>query len=242
MSEIVPFALPEAGVIMEQVLIRGDLASLTNAERARYYIRVCQSLGLNPLTKPFDYIPLNGKLTLYALKGATDQLRQIHGVSVSVVAHKEADGLLTVHVRARDRDGREDEDFGVVSLPDTMKGDTRANAIMKAITKAKRRVTLSLCGLGMLDESELETIPAAVKQAAKLPARIQRNLDRLRPRELPPPLAEEMNDELPGDLGPPKPGIDHTDIGGTPAFLRRAGVRVPELAPLPYWEAALAAE
>jgi hypothetical protein len=37
-----------------------------------------------------------------------------------------------------------------------------------------------------------------------------------------------MNDELPGDLGPPaaaaepaKPAIDHTDIDGTPAFLRR---------------------
>jgi hypothetical protein len=30
---------------------------------------------------------------------------------------------------------------------------------MKAETKAKRRVTLSIVGLGMLDESELETIP-----------------------------------------------------------------------------------
>jgi hypothetical protein len=30
---------------------------------------------------------------------------------------------------------------------------------MKAITKSKRRVTLSICGLGMLDESEIETIP-----------------------------------------------------------------------------------
>jgi hypothetical protein len=29
---------------------------------------------------------------------------------------------------------------------------------MKAETKAKRRVTLSICGLGMLDESELETV------------------------------------------------------------------------------------
>ncbi|EOV0478051.1 hypothetical protein ACOIM4_001927, partial [Campylobacter coli] len=35
-------------------------------------------------------------------------------------------------------------------------GDNLANAIMKAITKAKRRVTLSICGLGMLDESELD--------------------------------------------------------------------------------------
>jgi len=35
------------------------------------------------------------------------------------------------------------------------------NALMKAVTKAKRRVTLSICGLGMLDETEVETIPSA---------------------------------------------------------------------------------
>ena len=33
------------------------------------------------------------------------------------------------------------------------------NAKLKAITKAKRRVTLSICGLGFLDETEIETIP-----------------------------------------------------------------------------------
>ena len=32
---------------------------------------------------------------------------------------------------------------------------------MKAETKAKRRATLSICGLGLLDESEVETIPGA---------------------------------------------------------------------------------
>jgi len=32
---------------------------------------------------------------------------------------------------------------------------------MKAVTKAKRRLTLSLCGLGWLDETEVETIPTA---------------------------------------------------------------------------------
>jgi hypothetical protein len=36
-----------------------------------------------------------------------------------------------------------------------------ANCYLKAITKAKRRVTLSLLGLGMLDETEVETIPDA---------------------------------------------------------------------------------
>jgi hypothetical protein len=34
---------------------------------------------------------------------------------------------------------------------------------MKAETKAKRRVTLSISGLGFLDESEIETIKDAVK-------------------------------------------------------------------------------
>ena len=51
-----------------------------------------------------------------------------------------------------------------------LKGDALANGLMKAETKAKRRVTLSLCGLGMLDDSEVETIPNAQRVPAALPA------------------------------------------------------------------------
>jgi hypothetical protein len=210
MSNVVPLDIGQAGEIMEQVLIRGDLGGLTHQERARYYTRVCQSIGVNPLTRPFDYIMLNGKLTLYALKGCTDQLRGIHGVSAYVVTHKEADGLFTVHVRVRDRDGREDEDFGVVSLPETMKGDTRANAIMKAITKAKRRATLSLCGLGMLDETEIETIPESAKRQASAKPRTVMPAPKTRL------LSHEPIDELPDHSAPPK--LDHTDHGGASAF------------------------
>jgi hypothetical protein len=39
---------------------------------------------------------------------------------------------------------------------------------MKTVTKAKRRVTLSILGLGMLDESEAETIPGARVQAVNM--------------------------------------------------------------------------
>ncbi|MFM1889700.1 MAG: hypothetical protein RLZZ565_457, partial [Planctomycetota bacterium] len=60
---------------IEQVLISGDLSRLTAEQRNIYYKSVCDSLGLNPLTRPFDYITLNGKLTLYARKDCTDQLR-----------------------------------------------------------------------------------------------------------------------------------------------------------------------
>jgi hypothetical protein len=124
-----------------------------------YYQQVCNSLGLNPLTKPFDYINLNGKLTLYARKDATEQLRKIHNVCIDDVDIVETEKQFVVKVKGHDSGGRTDVEVGVVNKTD-MRGDT-ANVQMKAVTKAKRRLTLSLCGLGWLDETEVQTIPDA---------------------------------------------------------------------------------
>src|SRR5690348_4732217 len=88
-----------AGEILESVIIKGDLSKLTPQERSDYYRRVCQSIGLNPLTQPFQYITLNGKLTLYARRDAADQLRKLNGISIEIVDRAIAEGLLTVHVR-----------------------------------------------------------------------------------------------------------------------------------------------
>jgi hypothetical protein len=151
------------GDIMEAVIIKGDLKKLTPEERVQYYNETCKSVGLNPLTRPFEYIELQGKLTLYARRDAADQLRKINGINIEIVSQDVNDGLLSVHVRAKDVTGRIDEDLGVVPFPETMRGDLRANTIMKAVTKAKRRVTLSISGLGFLDETEVETIPGAKK-------------------------------------------------------------------------------
>ena len=52
---------------------------------------------------------------------------------------------------------------GKMSVCNIKTGDPIANAFMKAETKAKRRGTLSICGLGMLDESEIASISSAVK-------------------------------------------------------------------------------
>jgi len=46
--------------VMEKVVIGGDLSELNAAQRAEYYTAVCRSLGLNPLTKPFEFLTLNG--------------------------------------------------------------------------------------------------------------------------------------------------------------------------------------
>lgn len=142
--------------IMEGVLLGGDLSKLTPEQRVSYYRHVCESVGLNPLTKPFDYMTLNGKLTLYAKKDATDQLRNINGVSIDDVDIVENDTQFLVKVKGHDKTGRTDVEIGVVSKKD-MQGNL-GNVQMKAVTKAKRRLTLSLCGLGWLDETEVETI------------------------------------------------------------------------------------
>ena len=148
--------------VLEKVVVQGDLSKLTPQERVLYYRQVCESLGLNPLTRPFDYIVLNGKLTLYARKDATDQLRRIHGISVQIISREFIDalGLYVVTARATTADGRTDEAIGAVSVKG-LAGENLANAIMKAETKAKRRVTLSVVGLGWTDESEVDTIPGA---------------------------------------------------------------------------------
>lgn len=140
--------------------IYGDLKPLSEQQRDEYYRQVCESVGLNPLTMPFEYIELNKKLRLYAKKDATDQLRALKGVSVRIVDRREFNGVWMVTARAVLPNGREDEAVGAVSIKG-LGGDNLANALMKAETKAKRRVTLSICGLGMLDESEVEAVQGA---------------------------------------------------------------------------------
>ena len=146
--------------VIESVITAGDLSKLNPVQRVNYYTAVCQSVGLNPLTKPFEYITLNGKMVLYARKDATDQLRDIRKVSITRLERERIDSVYVVTAYAQTVDGRTDSSMGAVNI-EGLKGDALANALMKSETKAKRRVTLSICGLGMLDETELGTIPDA---------------------------------------------------------------------------------
>lgn len=146
--------------VIEQILMQGDLSKLTPLHRVTYYNKVCESMGLNPYTRPFDYISLNGKLTLYAKKDATEQLRQVKKISIISLEGKIVDDLYIVVAKASTPDGRLDQSTGAVSVGN-LKGEAKANAIMKAETKAKRRVTLSISGMGWTDESEIESIPNA---------------------------------------------------------------------------------
>lgn len=160
MTQAVAESRSEAmAALVESVVVQGDLARLQPAERVSYYRSVCESLGLNPLTKPFEYLVLNNRLTLYARKDATDQLRASRGISVEITGREFLGdaGLYVVTARAVAKDGRSDESVGAVSVKG-LQGENLANALMKAETKAKRRVTLSVAGLGWLDETEVASV------------------------------------------------------------------------------------
>jgi hypothetical protein len=164
---------PTIAESIEKVLIGGDLSPLSPEQRVEYMKAVCKSLGLNPLTGPFGYILFKetesapAKLALYAKKDAAEQLRKIHRVSVvpNTTTQTVDDDFATTRLSLRDGSGRTDTATGIVYLwkkynnqPYRLSGQRLGDAIMKSETKAKRRGTLSICGLGMLDEMDLESV------------------------------------------------------------------------------------
>jgi len=176
---------PTVAEAIENVLIKGDLAELTPEHRLEYYKALCKSLGLNPLTRPFEYIlfrekrddeedgqqQAGGRLTLYANKSCAEQLRQIHKVAVIPGSKKRVvtEEFATTDLAVVDKIGRTDTATGIVYLFKGFKkngvyqkyrltGQNLGNAIMKSETKAKRRATLSICGLSMLDETEIDSV------------------------------------------------------------------------------------
>jgi len=152
--------------VVESVVLRGDISALSNKDRAVYYARLCESLGLNPAATPFAALKLNGKEILYATRGATDQLAAIHRINREIidgprVMDLAGSKLVYAVCKATHPNGRVETAVATVPLADL------ANVLMKCETKAKRRATLSILGLGMLDETELETIPASAKETVR---------------------------------------------------------------------------
>lgn len=146
-----------------QVVSSGDLKGLTPKQKSDYYLYRCRTEGLNPASQPFQYITFQGKEILYASRSAADQLRKLHGVSIVAVTCVEDGEYISYEVRVRDPQGREDFEIGSVFVG-TAKGVDRSNARMKALTKAKRRATYSICGTGALDETEVSDILPAAEQ------------------------------------------------------------------------------
>jgi hypothetical protein len=153
---------PLSGEILEKVILGNDLSGLSPLEKVQYVKNICQTIGLNPVTKPIQLMKFQNKEVPYFTKDATEQLRKINRVSIIKIDTHMYEGVYVVTAYASTPDGRQDSSTGAI-VTSNLKGDALANAMMKAETKAKRRVTLSICGLGFIDECEVESIPNAQK-------------------------------------------------------------------------------
>lgn len=139
---------------LRRLIISGDLSKLSPAQQDQYYISLCDAMGVDWRMKPFEYITLDGKLVLYGRSNLAEQLRNNRRINIGITERKQVGDVYMVIARA-EMNGRFDEASGVVDIRGKS-GSVLANLIMKAETKAKRRVTLSICGAGMLDETEIE--------------------------------------------------------------------------------------
>lgn len=165
--------------IINSLILTGDMSKLTSQQQTQYYTAVCKSVGINPITQPFAIITLQGKKTLYATKGCTQQLSDTRKINTEITKRETLDSVYSASCRATAPDGRYTDDDGIVSIQG-LKGVELANAMMKAVTKAKRRAVLALCGLGMPDESEVEDIvshPASQEKQDPTKSRLENIID-----------------------------------------------------------------
>ena len=146
---------------LESLVLRGDISGLTAAQKVQHYLGMCRILGLDAATQPLAYLRLSGKEVLYVTRGATDRLAAMHSLNREIIDGPKVIDLagtkLVIAVcRATLPGGRYETATATLPLSDP------ATVLMKAETKAKRRATLAILGLGLLDETEVDAIPGAV--------------------------------------------------------------------------------
>jgi hypothetical protein len=153
--------LEEAALAVQRVNAAGkDTRALSPKEREATLAGLSRALGLNPLVNGVRFLTLQGGEVLYVTRQATDQIaarlrlnrETLVGPEVRDVAGTK---MVFCQVRVTAPDKRSEVATATLPLRDP------ANDLMKCETKAKRRATLSLAGLGLLTEEETETIPGA---------------------------------------------------------------------------------
>lgn len=151
--------------IQEKLLFTGDISKLSQEQKMQYYLAMCSRLDLDPATLPFQVIrfPSQNKEVLYCTKAGAEQLNKKHKISHEIIEKKLEGDLYIVSVRAQmdsENDTRFTDEVGIVDVTGK-KGNELGNLMLKSVTKAKRRATLSLLGLGMLDETEAQDVPGS---------------------------------------------------------------------------------
>ena len=162
MSNIVAKNLDET--LLAKITQSGNLAYLSESDRLIYYFSYCRQLGLNPLSRPFDYISEGEgdklKISLYPNTIAASQLRDSRNVSTRIIREEILlDGeVYSVLVEAKMGD-RTEEATGKVGIKldkygKPLSGEAKAKLMKKAESQARRRATLAIVGLDAIGEGD----------------------------------------------------------------------------------------
>ena len=148
-----------------KIVIR-DLGSLTPEQQEQWALEVCQKYAMDIALCPISFIKLNGKVTPYLNRTGSEQLIFAHKLSVKITDPIIIGGICTVRATASLPNGTSNDNIGCVSV-EGLTGDALCNAVMKAVTKAKRRAVIGAVGLGFLDETEVDSIRTTVTSQEK---------------------------------------------------------------------------
>src|SRR5215467_13587952 len=156
----------ELAVLTERLLLGdGDLSKFSPDERLRFAQLMCERRGVDVRDGVVQLIRSQGRVVLYWNSLFTDSQRAVLGITIESLTWDIFDNICVARCEMRAADGRRDVDIGAVSV-EGLKGVARENAIMKSLTKAKRRTTLSILGMG---SSESEDLPETARPAPPEP-------------------------------------------------------------------------
>jgi hypothetical protein len=174
-------------VAMGNFMLSGDITRIPQNDRAEFIAALCRHVGIDPIERPFMILSEgkgdSRKDTVYATRACAAALCRERGLSREIISveDREIAGIPMFVARARCTvisTGRHDEATGVVPMQEEVvtkwgerngrpfpevkeitipAPDRLANLMMKAETKAKRRAVLDCVGLGLPDETEVET-------------------------------------------------------------------------------------
>lgn len=139
----------------QAVAANRDTAGLRPEHRGALLNELARALKLNPLTKPVIFLKTGQGESIYVTRQGADQIAARLRLNRETVVGPEVRDILGVkvffcQVRVTAPDGRSEMATATLPAVDVLMG------LMKVETKAKRRATLSIAGLGMLSEEDAE--------------------------------------------------------------------------------------
>lgn len=158
------------------LMVTGDISKMTMPQKAAFLYKLAKAEGIPPFPPPYAIGKDNsGREKIISTKNRSESLRKRDGISTEILYSgplrmgRDGDKVLYDHsiyeveVKGSTRDGRSAVEKGMnfigeLGKPGAIMGQERVNKILGAVTKAANRVTNSLSGSGLMDETEAESV------------------------------------------------------------------------------------